>query len=88
MRVKKIKGGKLANLATCGHVRPIPRISTFEFAVLATNGRNRYSPKEISLVPRESIQEVKFPINLPSPEMDIYCKRKHETAHRDDIRLL
>ncbi len=58
-------------MATCGHVRPIPRTSTFEFAILTTYGRNRYSSKEVSLVPRDSIQEVPFPLNLPSPEMDI-----------------
>ena len=58
-------------MATCGHVRPIPRTQSFEFAIPATNGCNQYSPKEISLESRESIAEVPFPINLPSPEMDI-----------------
>jgi hypothetical protein len=58
-------------LATCGHVRPIPRTSTFEFAIEATNGRNQHSPEEVQFQPKESIPEVPFPINLPSPEMDI-----------------
>lgn len=53
-----------------GHVRPIPQTSTFEFAITATNGTNQHSLKEIRLEPRESIAEVPFPINLPSPEMD------------------
>ncbi len=64
---------ELANrslLLSGGHVRPIPRTSIFEFAIPATNGRNRYSPKEVKLEPRSIIQEVPFPINLPSPEMD------------------
>jgi len=54
-----------------GHVLPIPRTSTFEFAIEATNGRNQHSPKEVQFQPKESVPEVPFPINLPSPEMDI-----------------
>ncbi len=55
----------------CGHVRPIPRTQTLEFAIEATNGRNQHSPEEVQFQPKESISEVPFPINLPSPEMEI-----------------
>jgi hypothetical protein len=34
-------------------------------------GNNKYSPKEIRLELPKIITEVPFPINLPSPEMDI-----------------
>jgi hypothetical protein len=62
-------------LATGGYVRPIPRTSTFEFAIEATNGRNQHSPKEIRLDIRDNkeiIPEPHPPLNLPSPEVDAF----------------
>jgi hypothetical protein len=61
-------------LTTCGHVRPIPRTSTFEFAIPATNGNNQHTPKEVRLVTTNTpiVTEPHPPLNLPSPEVDAF----------------
>jgi len=57
-----------------GHVRPIPRTSTFEFAIPATQGDNQHSPKEVRLVTTNTpiITEPHPPLNLPSLEVDAF----------------
>jgi hypothetical protein len=60
---------------SCGHVRPIPRTSTFEFVIPATNGRNQHFPKEVTLDIRDNMEiipEPHPPLNLPSPEVDAF----------------
>ena len=61
-------------MAICGHVRPIPRTSTFEFAIPATNGDNQHTPKEVRLVTANTpiVTEPHPPLNLPSPEVDAF----------------
>jgi len=64
----------------CGHVRPIPRTSTFEFAIPATQGDNQHTPKVVKLEPNKLIlPEPHPPLNLPSPEVD---------AFRDNMKQL
>jgi len=69
---------ELANrslLLSGGHVRPIPRTFTFEFAIPATNGDNQHTPKEVRLDIRDNkeiIPEPHPPLNLPSPEVDAF----------------
>jgi hypothetical protein len=67
-----VKCVKIAILAICGHVRPIPRTSPFEFAIPATNGDNQHTPKEVRLVTTNKpiVTEPHPPLNLPSPEVD------------------
>ena len=56
-----------------GHVRPIPRTQTFEFAMLATQGDNQHTPKVVRLEPNKPIvSEPHPPLNLPSPEVDAF----------------
>jgi site-specific DNA recombinase len=57
-----------------GHVRPIPRTSTFEFAIPATNGNNQHTPKEVRFITANTpiISEPHPPLNLPSPEVDAF----------------
>ena len=56
-----------------GHVRPIPRTQTFEFAILATQGDNQHTPKVVKLVPNKPIvSEPHPPLNLPSPEVEAF----------------
>jgi len=60
-------------LATCGHVCPIPRTSTFEFAIPTTQGDNQHTPKVVQPVPKKSTPtELHPPLNLPSPEVDMF----------------
>jgi site-specific DNA recombinase len=60
-------------LLSCGHVRPIPRTQTFEFAIPATQGDNQYTPKVVKLEPNKPIiPEPHPPLNLPSPEVDAF----------------
>ena len=61
-------------MATYGHVRPIPRTSTFEFAIPATQGDNQHTPKEVRLVTTNTpiISEPHPPLNLPSTEVDAF----------------
>ena len=54
---------------------PIPRTSTFEFAIPATNGNNPHTPKEVRFVTinnKEIVTEPHPPLNLPSPEVDAF----------------
>jgi site-specific DNA recombinase len=67
---------ELANrslLLSGGHVRPIPRTQTFEFAIPATQGDNQHTPKVVKLEPNKPIiPEPHPPLNLPSPEVDAF----------------
>ena len=68
---------ELANrsiLLSGGHVRPIPRTQTFEFAIEATQGANQHTPKVVKLVTSNTpiISEPHPPLNLPSPEVDAF----------------
>ncbi len=73
-----------AFLTLGGHVRPIPRTSTFEFAIPATNGNNQLTPKEVRLVTvnnKEVVTESHPPLNLPSPIFQKYF----ETFYHHDM---
>jgi len=61
-------------MATCGHVRPIPQTSTFEFAIPATNGDNQHTPKEVRHVTANTpiVTEPHPSLNLPSLEVDAF----------------